>query len=261
MTTDDKFLISHVRDLKNQCADNSMITNTSFLDLRQRSLLLPLEKENSSLVKTYYYGGYSSAERVCAVFVPSFYEIEDVEDYFFENSDENPLRLIRIDKDRFSALSHRDYLGSLMGLGLKRETVGDILPDESGCFVICTKNAAKFILENLLSVGKGSVEVSYAPLESLGEKKEQFEIIGAFIASARVDNFVSAAFNVSRSAAVSLIEKSVVYVNGGLCEKPDMKLSPGDKVVARGKGKVIFDSTDGQSKKGRLHITIKKYTS
>lgn len=257
--TEDQFLFSHAQDLKIQCADNSMITNTLFLDMRQRTLLKPLEKEQNTYVNTFYYGGYSDAERVCAVFVPEFFETEDIFNFFAENNEENPLSLIRIDKDRFSALSHRDYLGSLMGLGIKREMLGDILVDENGCYIPCVKSIAKFISENLISVGRGTVTVSLKSFDEIGNRKENFKEISAFVASPRLDSVVSSAFSLSRTKSAEFIEKGAVFLNGIECLKPDTKLNEGDKIVLRGKGKAILASFDGESKKGRLHITIRRY--
>ncbi len=257
--TEDESLISHARDLKASCSDNSMITNTFFLDLRQISLLKPLEREEKQYVDSFFYGGYPDAERVCAVFVPKFFECDNIYKFFSNNSDINPVSLIRIEKDRFSSLTHRDYLGSLMGLGIKREMLGDLLVDENGCFVVCINSVAKFIIENLNSVGRGTVNVSIASFDKIIERKENFKTVSAFVASPRLDNIVSAAFSLSRTKSAEFIEKGAVFTNS--CEnlKPDYKVGAGDKIVLRGKGKAVIASFDGESKRGRLHITIRRY--
>ncbi|MGN0468343.1 MAG: RNA-binding protein [Acutalibacteraceae bacterium] len=257
--TDDQILISHARDLKNKSADCSVITNTAFLDLHQRSILFSIERENGEYVKTFYFGGYETAERVCAVFVPRFYDIEHIGGYYEKNESENPLSLIRVEKDKFSSLTHRDYLGAVMGLGIKREAIGDIITDDDGCYIITLKSAARFLSENLVSVGRGSVRTFEVPFEKIKETHQATEEISAFIASERLDNFVSAAFSLSRTNSSAAITKGIVFVNNVLCDKTDAKISVGDKVVLRGKGKTVFSSVDGKSKKGRLHITITKY--
>lgn len=258
--TDDKLLVSHAQDLKNRALENSMITNTLFLDLRQRSLLSAIEKQQSSGVNTYYYGGYAEAERVCAVFVPSFFETgENLSEYFSEYEDDNPLALLKVTKDRFSSLSHRDYLGALMALGIKREMLGDILVEETCAYIICIKSISKFITENLTSVGRGAVTSKAVPFFEISQRKENFLEIKDCIASARLDNVVSAAFSISRTKSAEFIEKGVVFVNSGEVTKPDSKVNEGDKIVLRGKGKAVFEKVDAVSKKGRLHITLKKY--
>lgn len=257
--TENQILLSHARDLKMQCADNSMITNTPFLDLRQKSLLLSLEKEQREYVNTIYFGGYAEAERVIAVFIPSFFEFENVQHFFAENEQENPLSLIKIEKDRFSALSHRDYLGSLMGLGIKREMLGDLLVNDSGCFVPCIKSVSAYITDNLTSVGRGSVKASIVPFSEISAHEESFAVIHESVASLRLDNMISAAFSLSRSMSVQAIEKGIVYINSVQILKPDYRVSEGEKLVLRGKGKAVFTEITGESRKGRLHVSFKRY--
>lgn len=257
---EDKILISHSLELKNKAYENSMITATSFMDLRQLSLIKSLERHNGNEVITFYYGGYEEAERVCAVFVPSFYEIkDDISDYFRKYPDENPLSLLKISKDKFSSASHRDYLGALMGLGLKREVIGDIIVDDDNTYVLVLKKNSKFICDNLKSVGRATVQVSEVDFSCLLSRKDNSIEFSAFVASERLDNIVSAAFSLSRTNSVAFIEKGFVFVNSAEILKPDYRLSVGDKIVLRGKGKAVFLSVNGKSKKDRLHITLKKY--
>lgn len=258
--TDDEILISHVRDLKKRCADNSMITNTAFLDLRQRSLLDVLKKEESAYVNTFYYGGYEGAERTAAIFVPVFLDCEDgIEEYFSKNASENPLLLIKITKDKFSSLSHRDYLGALMGLGLKREVTGDIISFENGAYVAVLSSVSAYICENLKSVGRATVTAFETSFDEISERTDNSEEKKAFVSSLRLDNILSACFSLSRSEAALSIQKGIVFVNSLQMSKPDFKVKENDKIVLRGKGKVVFVSVNGQSKKGRLHITFRKY--
>lgn len=255
--TEDQLLYAHALDKKRSCSDLSMVTYTSFLDLHQKSVIAPLERELNADIHTIYYGGYDGAERVIAVFVPSFFEANKAD--ALENIWENPVNLLRIDKDKFSKLNHRDYLGSLMGLGIKRELLGDIIVDDNGCFVICMSSVSEFICQNLFSAGRGTLNVKPVGFERLSETEDHFEIINCFISSPRLDNLVAAAFDVSRSLAVQAIEKGIVFVDGYEVNKPDKYVQDGSKIVFRKKGKVIFDCIDGKSKKGRLHIRIKKY--
>ncbi len=257
--TDEQILVSHATDLKRQCADNSMITSTQFLDMRQRSLIAPLERQFSEYVTTLYFGGYDDAERVCALFVPKFFGISDISDFLKNFESDNPLSLLRLDKDRFTTVSHRDYLGALMGLGIKREMIGDILVDDKGAFVPCVNSVAEFLLKNLTSVGRATVNVSLTLFDKISERTERFNEISAFVASLRLDNVVSSAFSLSRTKSAEFIEKGAVYLSGVQNFKSDVKVNQGDKIVLRGKGKAVLYSIDGESKKGRLHITIRKY--
>lgn len=257
--TEDEALFAHASDLKTQCALNSVLQSTAFLDLRQRTLLLPLEKSEREYVKTFYYGGYEDAERVCCVFVPSFFEEETPFDFFENHGDENPLSLLRLQKDRFTSLSHRDYLGALMGLGLKREMLGDIITDENGCFLFCLSSVAGFVEKSLESAGRASVKASRVDLSELVLGEERTKELFFSVSSLRLDSVLSCAFSLARSKACAFIEGGSVFLNGVQTEKPDKKVAPGDKLVLRGKGKAVLAEVRGESKKGRTHIIIKKY--
>ncbi len=252
-------LISHLYDMKEKCADNSVITHTNFMALDELSAVKSAEKHLSEFAETYYYGGYEDAERRIALFVPRFYSVVDIEEYLTENEEENPICILRLKKDKFSTLSHRDYLGAIMGLGIKREMTGDIKVSSEGADVFCLKTMAKFISENLKKTGRGSVEGEILPVRLYNEGAEKTEIKFYSVASLRLDSIVSAAFNLSRGTAAEAISKGIVYVNSSQCLKNDFTLKQGDKIVFRGKGKVLLYEVIGESKKGRVHINLKRY--
>lgn len=256
---DKDILISHALDMKEKCADNSVITHTNFMSLEELSTVKVAEKQFSEYADTYYYGGYDDAERCIALFVPKFYSVSDIEEYLKENDDDNPICILRLRKDRFSTLSHRDYLGAIMGLGLKREMTGDIKVSDEGADVFCLKSIAPFICENLKKSGRGSVEGEILSVGEFNSGFENTEIRFCSVASLRLDNIVAAAFNLSRSNAVEAINKGVIYVNSSQCLKNDFILKEGDKLVFRGKGKTILHEIIGENKKGRVHINIKRY--
>ena len=257
--TDDEILLSHARDLKKQCADRGMITHTAFLDLHQRSLLSRLERENSADVQTFYHGGFPDTERVIAVFLPKFYGVDDLAAYFAETPDNDPLCLLRAEKDAFSTLSHRDYLGALMGLGIKREQLGDILVDDGGAFLVCLKTIRPFLLEHFRSAGRATLTVRDAAPDELQKAEAKTEDVFVSVPSLRLDCVVAAAYKLSRTAAETAIQSGLVYVNAVLCDKPDKRCAIGDKLVLRGKGKCLLLEQTGQSKKGRLHLTVRRY--
>ncbi len=257
--TDDDILLSHARDLKRQCADRGMLTHTAFLDLHQRSLLASIEREQNAEVQTFCYGGCPDAQRVIAVFVPKFYEIDDFDAFLRENPDDDPLCLLRADKDAFSSLSHRDYLGALMGLGIKREQLGDILVDDGGAFLVCLRTIRPFLLDNFSSAGRATLTLREAAFDELRAVETKTEDFFVSVPSLRLDCVIAAAYKLSRAAADTAIQSGLVYVNAVLCEKPDKKLAVGDVLVLRGKGKRLLFAETGQSKKGRLHLTVRRY--
>ncbi len=257
--TDDEILLSHARDLKKQCADRGMITHTAFLDLHQRSLLNRLEREQSAEVQTFYYGGYPDAERVCAVFVPKYYGVSDLAAYFTENPDDDPLCLLRAEKDAFSNLSHRDYLGALMGLSVKRELFGDILVDDEGAFLVCLKSIRPFLLENFRSAGRATLTLRDASFGDLQMREAKTKDVFVSVPSLRLDCVVAAAYHLSRTGAEQAIRAGLVFVNAVQTDKADKRLFAGDVLVLRGRGKCRLLEETGQSKKGRLHLTVRRY--
>lgn len=252
-------LISHALDMKEKCADNSVITSTNFMSLDEISTVKTVGRELSQYVDTFYYGGYDDAERCISIFVPKFMDITDIEEYLRENEDENPMCILRLKKDKFTLLSHRDYLGAIMGLGIKREMTGDIKVSDEGAEVFCLKSIAAFLSENLKKTGRGSVEGEIVSVGEMKQGTEKTEIRFYSVASLRLDTVVSAVFNLSRGTAAEAVSKGVVYVNSSQCLKNDFMLKQGDKIVLRGKGKAVLDEIIGENKKGRIHINIKRY--
>lgn len=258
--TDKENLISHILDLKEKSASESVITSSGFLSLDELSQIKSTEKINNKYVHTFYYGGYDEAERKVAIFVPTFYEAEGNKlTAFLDKNDAQPLRLLQIKKDKFSELTHRDYLGALMGLGIKREVIGDIIINSDGCYIICLKSIADYITENLKQAGRGQLTATSCDLEALVTMTSKTETFFASVASLRLDCLVASAFKLSRSNAVNAVNQGIVYVNSEQIYKSDYILESGDKLVLRGKGKVVIDEIIRENKKGRIHLNIKRY--
>ena len=254
-----EILMSHALDKKRQSTDNSMITHTNFLSLDETSMLKTVEREYNEYVDTFYYGGYSDSERQIALFVPKFYDANDIDNFLSDNEDENPVCIVRLKKDKFNTLSHRDYLGAIMGLGLKREMVGDIKVTDSGADIFCLKSSAEYICDNLKKSGRGSVTGEIMPVSSFNSSDDKYELLFTTVSSLRLDGIIAAFFNLSRSTAAEAVNKGLVYVNSSQCLKGDYNLKEGDKIVLRGKGKTILTEVKGTSKKGKLKIEYKKY--
>lgn len=254
-----EILISRALDKKRQSTDNSMITHTNFLSLEEISIVKTTDREYNEYTDTFYYGGYSDSERQIALFVPKFFETDDITEFLSDNEEDNPLCIVRLKKDKFTNLSHRDYLGAIMGLGLKREMVGDIKVTNEGADVFCLKSAADYICDNLKKSGRGSVSGEVLSVSSFSSADDKFEVCFTTVASLRLDGVISAFFNLSRSSAAEMVNKGLVYVNSSQCLKCDYTLKQGDKIVLRGKGKMVLSEFKGTSKKGKLKIEYKKY--
>ena len=259
MNTDDKLLISKIEDKARQCSENSMITNSDFLDMHQKSVVASLRLPYPD-VRMVFYGGFDGAERTVAVFLPDYIE-DELSAHFFAVPEDDPLTVIELTKDKFSpALSHRDYLGALMGLGIRREMTGDIIVSENGCRMAVLSKMAPFILDNLGKAGRGTLKGRILATSEAREGTKATGIPESFtVSSMRLDSVVKNAFSVSRGDATEAIEGGVVFVNDIECTKPDRKIVSGDKIVFRRKGRIIVGDCSGISKKGRVIVNIIKF--
>lgn len=253
--TDNKLLMARIDDCISSCDENYIITNTNFLDIYQQSDVIEYLKKKKD-VRYDFYGGFEECERKTVLFLPDYAENAD---YVRENTDLSPIVALEIKKDNFSSLSHRDYLGAVMGLGIKREAVGDIFVTEHGCTMAVIRSVAPYIKENLSSVGRGSVTVEISDNFSDAENKSAFETKRCYVSSMRLDGVVSAAFSLSRNSAAELIRRGEVLMNGVVMSKPDVRVPFGAKLVIHGSGKVMIDEDAGVTKKGRQAFIIKKY--
>lgn len=225
---------------------------TNFLGMAEISELNVL----NLLVKYSLWGGYEGAERVVAC---------------FGECGENqmhcsyPISCVKISprSQKFAGrISHRDFLGALIGLGLCREVLGDIIVRENEGYVFCIDNISAYITENLTQVGRTAVECEMIEdfagqnFSGIFVRLETCELI---VASERLDAVISAAYFVSRSEALKMVNSEKVFINGRNILNASQKLSDGDIVSVRGYGRFIYDGVIHHTKKDRLVITVKKY--
>ena len=258
---EDGLLLANIEDKIGQAVNKNKLTVTRFLDTRQRALAESVCRKHKEL-KAFFYGGYPEAERTVGIFLPDYIKAADMQElagYFEENPEENPLMLLRISKDSFTALGHRDYLGSIMGLGIRRETIGDILVRADGCDIVLLKSIVKFLEDNLRKAGRGTLASEIAGVEAIIAPEQKTEDKLCVVSSLRLDSAVSAAYNISRTLAAEAVNQGVVSVNGLQIQKTDAKITQGDKIVLRGKGKVVVKELAGETKKGRLKILFQKF--
>ncbi|MBQ7059403.1 MAG: hypothetical protein IJM83_08930 [Firmicutes bacterium] len=254
--SDDKWLIAHLTDLCDQAEKGAYLTVSDFLDEREQSLLSRSFREGRLSVSLWMYGGAPECERKVACFYP---------DFLSENREELlmvQLRLIRVTAldQRFlpKELTHRDYLGALMGLGVKREKIGDIRIGEESAYVIVKEEIASFICEELTSVGKALVDTKVVAWTTL-PAAESGTLSVISVSSFRLDQLVSRGFNLGRTDASKWIAAGLVFRNGEAIMQPDKTVMIGDKITLRRKGKIILKEDKGVSKSGRHQVLIEKY--
>lgn len=257
---DDKMLEAQIRDRARQCSDRYMITSTNFLDPHGKSIAQSLLKTGElGSARCWFYGGYGEAERALAVFFPEY--IEDAADvYFAAEPEDEPLTVLRVSLKKGSPeLSHRDYLGALMGLGIKRESVGDILVRRDGADIIVLKEMASFIIMNMDKAGRARLNFEEIPVAEIIVPEAHRTEVTESVSSLRLDNVVSTVFGLSRGKALEAISAGIIFVNGVTASKPEKKVNEGDKLVMRGRGKAVFKEVKGVSSKGRTIVVIEKY--
>lgn len=278
---ENNLFLKNIEEKYERFLDYYTIMNSDFLTMEQQSML-------SGFLRThrregvFFYGGFAEAERRQVVFLPDYTGVAEkvcelppnenekendfancriLTEYFEQNPENCPIRLldIVIPPTEHKTLGHRDYLGALMGEGIKREKVGDILVHEKGAQIIVASELADYLAENFRQVGSVSVLVKKSQISALGSTEIRTISLKFTVSSPRIDNIVSGVFGISRKDAVSVISHGKVFVSGREITKPDFALKGGEKIVLRGKGKAIYNGVTGTSKKGKLYIDVEKY--
>ncbi len=235
-------------ELSDRAFERGIYTNSEFLTQAEQSELLKMKLP----VKLLLYGGYDSAERRIAVF-------GDEEDFGYECDIPVAFVLIEPVQMKFAdALSHRDFLGSLMGLGLRREMIGDIIIKENKAYLICLESVAEYIINQLVKVKHTSVKCSLCsdvPEDVLPVLRYEEHIV----ASERLDVVISAVFNLSRNVSQSKISAETVFCNSVLQINSSFILPENTTVSVRGSGRFIYDGVIRTTKKNKLVIAIRRY--
>ncbi len=211
-----------------------------------------------------FFGGYPTAERRRLCCLPDYMIYDETEEGLSRAAADvvgEDIAVLRVRGSGYRTLSHRDFMGAILNLGIKRHTVGDIIADEDGfgAYVFCERKIGRFIVENLSRVASDAVTVCETELPEGFAPERKTEPIADTVASERADCVVAALVNTSRDRAKSLIVSGFVEVNYEPMEKPDEKLEPGDTVTVRGEGKFRIEGFDGVTRRGRLRLSAEKF--
>lgn len=247
LDTEDQVLVSKVAEWTELSTQKYINKFTMFLNEHQRALC---EKVFSALCFEIFrfFGGYEGASRtLCGIFAP--YE-EPSDDAF-------PIQAVSFSYRSSDRLTHRDFLGCIMSLGISRETVGDIIVGDGFAVVFVTGVAAELVL-SLEKVGRTGVKASLGFDKALLPQQE-YSSIEAYVSSLRFDCVVSAAVKLSREKAALLIRRGLCELNYMSSVSPDKKLEEGDVFSVRGYGKFFLSSIGEPTRKDRLRIVIMKY--
>ena len=224
--------------------------NTCFLSPREQEMARYLFGDEPGLTA---FGGYDDAERKMLIFLPEYLE----ETSLYE--EDSPIVCLRATFFEEDALSHRDFLGALMGAGIARETVGDICVGKGCCDFFVTDEIAPYVEQNLLSAGRTKIHITTIPLREAQIPEPEVKEIRDTVASLRLDSIISSGFRIGRSLAAQHIHAGKAAIDGLPCEKPDKQVSEGMKISVRGLGKIKLHSINGKTKKDRISVVIHRY--
>jgi len=195
-------------------------------------------------------GGYSGAERVKAIFINE--EFRGIPDLAVE------VLAAKWD-ERYYQLTHRDVLGALMGLGIKREIIGDIIMCGSGCQIIIEASLAEFVIQDFKTIGAAPIVVSPLSLSDIAPRVEKIKEIKTTVASLRLDVVAAAGFGTSRTTMSDEIGVGKLKVNWQDAKNSAQTVKVGDIISMRGRGRVEVCEVLGQTKKGRTSILLKRF--
>ncbi len=242
---DSDLLKDRLFDTVNICERSSKPKFFGFLSLEEatfaRNILTKLSTDWE------LFGGYDGAERVMLGCFPDW-----AEEKIF------PISAITAEFRRVDTLTHRDVLGSLMALGLKRDTVGDILIQEGRAVIFLTEETADYVMSQITKIGRVGVTLRNGFEEPLPQRGRLQEL-SVTVSSERLDCVVSALVGVSRSKAAEKIEQALVTLNSVVTEKVTARVNSGDVISVPSKGKFIIETLNDKTKKDRLILKYKKY--
>lgn len=248
---DHKALLARANDALELCEKQYTSKAFGFLNPADSEFLRKSlgKKTSAEGINFKFFGGYSEAERCLFLAYP---------DYAEDTIDTEFVEILEITGRDISGLSHRDFLGSLLGLGLKREKIGDILILEDRCLVFVLSDISEYIVSNLDMVARCGVKVRICEPGEVEIPKKQYEEIRTTVASLRLDSVIGAALKTSRTAATAVIREKRVTVNWQEKSDPAEKLLPGDVFSVRGAGRFRLTEEITKTRKDRLGICIQK---
>ena len=248
--SEDKLLEAKLGDMADRCERYGCPVYSSFLDEHE---CVVAEKWCGGLSSDFGWilnGGFADARRKMLAVYPIYCSFPDEDDF--------PMKCLTFTYRKEDKLTHRDFLGSFMGQRLKREVIGDIIVSEGETQTFVTEVAAKAILDSVTKIGRVGVKIT-DDVDFRLDAEQKYKEISGTVASLRLDCIVSLAANLSREKAAALIRSDRVEINHFTAASVSQELKEGDILSVRGSGRYILSGIDGLTKKGRIHINLRKY--
>lgn len=247
--TDEKLLIARCEDLFSLCDKYCCPRFSGFLDGAEQALI------QDKMVFPYGYntmifGGFADAEKKILGVFPEWMEA---------NTEEFPIKCLKIEGGFTRRLTHRDYLGTIMSLGIVPSKLGDIIVSEGFAYALLHSDIADYVAENVHKIGNQGVKITIIDDMSEIHIERRYKTFGTVCASERLDAVAAAAANVSRSISAGLIESGKVKLNHREITKTSVSVKEGDLLSIRGHGRFLIDKFGSETRKNRLHIIFKQY--
>lgn len=250
LSTNEKEVFDKIKSKIMICQKRGKITYTDFLDPAQIEIGQQIVNKYYRELHYFFSGGFDHSERKIMVIYPEFLSQEEIE---------IPVKAIHIAAtSKTASLQHKNVLGAVLGLGLKREKVGDIFVESNHADVILYKEAAEYLLIFLKKVGRYSVECEEITLSQIKSPEVHYKIIHATVASLRADAIISSGLGESRSRSSNWIKSGRLKINHKEVKNVAYMVSEGDLISVKGKGRIILDKILGTTKKDRIKVIIKK---
>ena len=253
---DDKILLAQVLDKIEFSKQRDKLEYTDFLDMYQislvRSFLKKIDFENYIL-----YGGFEGAERNVLIIYPEKYDVS-----MLQKNYSKIIKVVRValsDED-IGKYSHRNYLGGIVKLGIKREKVGDIIVLDDGADIVVKEEMASSLKQELGTLTRfDNAKFEIIEIDNLRKQEIKVEEISIIVPSFRLDNFVSDLARTSRSKAVQIIDSERVFINGQSETKVSKQVKLNDIITIRGKGRFVVKEFSGNTRSGRTVVKVEKY--
>ena len=248
MNESDQLIKNRFSELARRAYSRECYVYSDFLDMAEQDVLNKMKFDKSAAAYKLV-GGHELAERKIACFG------DETSIGYTQSPPIVCIRISPVSKKFADALSHRDFLGSLMALGLKRSVFGDIIIDENEAHLFCLESVSSCVTEQLDKVKNTSVECAITETPEIAIKLPEQSSLN--IASERLDAMIAAVYKLSRSESQELIIQGKAYVDGRLNENVSFMPSPGSIVSVRGSGRFLYEGIERETKKGRLRVLVR----
>jgi RNA-binding protein YlmH len=251
LDNDTKIIVFNLLDKLEQVIKNHEICFSSFVSSEVEVIMSKVLASFSLEVSYSVFGGYDNSDYKMIAMYPEYLTKEDIE---------FPISLLHIKStNKNYEPSHRDVLGSVMGLGIKRDIVGDIVIVDKLIQIFVISSMESYICANLEKISRNNCEITSVSLEKFENIEESYTIISDTVKSLRLDNILASGFNLSRSDSLKMIKSSKVKVNHLLVESASKNAKVGDLISCRGSGRIVLSEIGTLTKKERIKIILHKY--